>query len=92
MRVKKSFRTTKLILLALLIYAIVTVVALQPKITALEAEEAELQSENEAAEQQNLELQEKIDQLGTDEAVKEIARDQLHLVDDNEYIYIDGSK
>ena len=92
MRLRKSSLITKLIILAVMAYAIVTIVALQPKINALKDESAALSDEVSALQQSNLELEEDIAALGTDEAVMEIARERLHLVADGEIVYIDSSK
>lgn len=92
MRLRKSSLITKLIILALAAYAIVTIVTLQPKIRALKDESAVLADEVSALQQSNLELEEDIASLGTDESVIEIARERLHLVSDGETVYIDSSK
>lgn len=92
MRLRKSSRISKLILLAVVIYAIVTLVALQPKIDALREESARLAEEVSALEQSNLELENDIAALGTDASVLEIAKDRLNLVADGEIVYIDSSK
>lgn len=92
MRLCRSSLITKLVILAVMIYAIVTIVTLQPKINALKSEEEALSEEVSALQQSNLELQEDIDQLGTDASVIKIARERLNLVNDGETIYIDSSK
>lgn len=92
MRLCKSSLITKLVILAVMLYAIVTIVTLQPKISALKEDRAALDADVAALQQANLELQEDIDALGTDEAVIEIARERLNLVSDGEVIYIDSSK
>ncbi len=92
MRLCKSSLITKLVILAVMVYAIVTIVTLQPKISALKEDRAALDADVASLQQANLELQEDIDALGTDEAVIEIARERLNLVSDGEVIYIDSSK
>ena len=92
MRLCRSSLITKLVILAVMIYAIVTIVTLQPKINALKSEEEVLSEEVSTLQQSNLELQEDIDQLGTDASVIKIARERLNLVNDGETIYIDSSK
>ncbi|MDD6643769.1 MAG: septum formation initiator family protein [Firmicutes bacterium] len=92
MRLCKSSLITKLVILTVMIYAIVTIVTLQPKINALKAEKEVLSEEVAALQQSNLELQEDIAQLGTDVSVLKIARERLNLVSDGEVIYIDSSK
>lgn len=92
MRLRKSSLITKLIILALMIYAVATVVTLQPQINELKAERDALEAQVAAAEQTNLELQEDIDSLGSDEAVMDIARERLNLVEDGEIVFIDSGK
>ena len=92
MRLCKSSLITKLVILTVMIYAIVTIVTLQPKINALKAEKEALSEEVSVLQQSNLELQEDIAQLGTDVSVLKIARERLNLVSDGEVIYIDSSK
>lgn len=92
MRLCRSSLITKLVILAVMIYAIVTIVTLQPKINALKSEKEALSEEVSTLQQSNLELQEDIDQLGTDASVIKIARERLNLVNDGETIYIDSSK
>lgn len=92
MRLRKSSLITKLIILAVMIYAVVTVVTLQPQINALKTERDALEAQVAAAEQENLELQEDIDSLGSDEAVMDIARERLNLVEDGEIVFIDSGK
>lgn len=92
MRLCRSSLITKLVILAVMLYAIVTIVALQPKINALKSEKEALGEEVSALQQSNLALQEDIDQLGTDDSVIKIARERLNLVSDGEIIYINSSK
>lgn len=90
MRLRKSSLITKLLILTIVIYAIVTIVALQPQISALKDERQQLAAEVADAEQENLELQEDIAAMGTDEAIIEIAREELNLVEDGELVFIDS--
>ena len=92
MRLCKSSLITKLVILAVMAYAIVTIVTLQPKIDALQAEKTVLANEVAAIRQDNFELEEDIAALGTDDSTREIARERLNMVSDNEIIYIDTSK
>ena len=78
MRLRKSSLITKLLILAVMIYAIVTVVTLQPQISD--------------SRQQAAALQQDIANVGTDEAVMKIARERLNLVEDGEMIFIDSDK
>ncbi len=90
MRLRKSSLITKLLILAIVVYAIVTIVALQPQISELKNEREQLAAEVADAEQKNLELQEDIAAIDTDEAIIEIAREELNLVEDGELVFIDS--
>ena len=92
MRLCKSSLITKFIILAVMIYAIVTIVSLQPKIDRLEEQKAALYGEIARMQQENLELQEDIDALGSDEATIDLAKERLNMVEADEIIYIDTSK
>lgn len=91
MRLRKSSLITKLIILAVMVYAIVTVVTLQTKINQMKATREELARQVAAAEQDNLKLENEIANLNTDEAIKAIARERLNLVEDGEMIFVDSS-
>lgn len=89
---RKSSLITKLIILAVVIYAIVTIVALQPKIDSFRSESNDLSAEVLGLQESNLALQNKIDTMNTDEGIMKTARERLNLVADGELIYIDKSK
>ena len=57
MRLRKSSLITKLVILALMVYAVATIMTLQPQINALNAEREKLSAEVADVEQKNLELQ-----------------------------------
>ena len=90
MRLRKSSLITKLLILGLMVYAFATIMILQPQISAQAAERDRLSDEVADAQQANLELEEKIDTMDTDEAIKEIARERLNLVEDGEMVFIDS--
>lgn len=90
MRLRKSSLITKLVILALMVYAVATIMTLQPQINALNAEREKLSAKVADVEQENLELQEDIAAMDTDEAVIEIARERLNLVEDGEMVFIDS--
>ena len=89
---RKSSLITKLIILAVVIYAVVTIVALQPKIDTLKAESDTLNQEVLALQESNQSLQHDIDTMNTEEGIMKIARERLNLVTDGEWIFIDKSK
>ena len=90
MRLRKSSLITKLVILAAMVYAVATIMTLQPQINALNAEREKLSAEVADVEQENLELQEDIAAMDTDEAVIEIARERLNLEEDCEMVFIDS--
>ncbi|MBE6984617.1 MAG: septum formation initiator family protein [Ruminococcaceae bacterium] len=92
MRLCKSSLITKFIILAVMVYAIMTIVTLQPKVDQLHEEKTALEAEIAQMQQENLALQEDINALGTDESAIEIARERLNMVSDGEIIYVDTSK
>lgn len=92
MRVGKSSLITKLIILAVMVFAVVTLVSLRPKIQDEKLQRAQKEADVAALQQENLELQEDIDSLGSDASTREIARDRLNMVADGEIIYIDTCK
>ena len=90
MRLRKSSLITKLLILALMIYAAATIMTLQPQISELNAKKDALSAQVADAQQANLELQEDIAAMDNDEAVIEIARERLNLVEDGEMVFIDS--
>lgn len=92
MRLLRTSVVTKLIIVAVIVYAAVTIVSLQPKIEALVQERNELAAQVDAAVGANDALRQDIDALGSDESVRQIARERLHLVEDGELIYVDSTK
>lgn len=76
----------------MVIYAAVTIVALQPKIDTLKAESDTLNQEVLALQESNQSLQHDIDTMNTEEGIMKIARERLNLVTDGEWIFIDKSK
>ncbi|MGM9598957.1 MAG: septum formation initiator family protein [Faecousia sp.] len=89
---RKSSLITKLIILAVVIYAVVTIVALQPKIDTLKSESNSLNDEVLALQEANRSLLNDIEAMDTDEGIMKIARERLNLVADGEWIFIDKSK
>jgi len=92
LRLCKSSLIIKLLILAVMIFAIVTIVAMHPKMEKLEAEKAALQKEVNEMQQDNLALADRIDALGTDDSTRQIAREQLNMVEDGQIVYVDTSK
>lgn len=89
---RRSSLITKLIILAVMLFAVVTIVTLQPKISALKAEGAALSAEIDGLRQSNRIAQAKLDNLGSDESVIAIAREKLNFVFEDEIVFVDRSR
>lgn len=89
MRFKRSSLVMKIVLLALVVYATVTLVSLQGQVTEKNAEAAELQSSIEVEKQENLRLQQAIENLNTEEGIQDAAREKLGWVSKGEIIFYD---
>ena len=89
MRFKRSSLVMKIVLLAMVVYATVTLVSLQSQVTQKNAEAAELQSSIDVEKQENLRLQQAIENLNTDEGVQEVAREKLGWVSKGEIVFYD---
>lgn len=85
----RSSLVTKILVLALAAYAVVTLVSLQSQLQEKTAEETALAGEVTAMEQENQRLQQAIENLDTDEGVEAVARQKLGLVKKNETIFYD---
>lgn len=89
MRFKRSSLLTKILILVMVVYAAVTLVSLQSQVTVRQTEAQQLESEIEAARQENLRLEQAIANLDTDEGVEAVARQKLGLVSKGETVYYD---
>ncbi len=92
MQGRKPSRMTRYILLALVLIAVLGITALQNQLGKDRAKNQLLTGEVAELEQQNLELEARIADLGTDEAVVQLARERLHWVYDQEIVYIDAGE
>ncbi len=90
MQLKKTSLLTKLLILALAVYAVVTLVNLQGKITEKRLEEARLQQQVAYAEQERMALEQSIAELGTDKSTIKIARERLGMVEEGEIVFFDS--
>lgn len=90
MKFKKTRLLTKLLLLAVAVYAVVTLVSLRTQILQKQKEAAALEQQVAAAQQEQLELQEDIDKIGTKEGVIKVARERLGMVEDGEIVFYDS--
>ena len=89
MRFRRSSLVTKILILALVAYAAVTLVTLQSQLQEKNAEADILSSQVTALEQENQRLEQAIAELDTDEGVEAVARQKLGLVKKNETVFYD---
>ena len=90
MRLKKSSVWTKLLLLVVAIYAIVTLVNLQDRVNAANAEVAALEQQVLYAEQDKALMEEALQELGSDKSIMTIARARLGMVESGEIVFYDA--
>lgn len=90
MRLKKTSIWTKLLILIVVIYAIVTLVDLQDRVTAANAEVAALEEQVLYAEQEYALVEEELAELGSDQSVMKIARSRLGMVEAGEIVFLDA--
>ena len=87
MRLRKSSMLTRLIILALAVYAIVTLLGLQTQISQQNEANDVLREQITATAQENQRLQQAIERVGSREGVEEVARNKLGLVTEGEMIF-----
>lgn len=91
MKLKKANLITKLLIVALALYAIVSIVTINGRVTKAEEDKAELQRQVDEMTQENAELQYQLDHSEDEETIEEIARNKLGLVLPGEKIFYDIS-
>ena len=79
----------KIIILALLVFATVTLVSLRPQIEAKKQEAAMLEEQIQQTRQENARIEDADQALDTDEGVEAVAREKLGMVSENEIIFQD---
>lgn len=89
MRLKKSSLVTKLIVLAFAVYATVTLLSLQSKITSAESQQQSLEEQVAAVSAENQRLQEAVGGYNEESDAEQIAREKLGLVSKGEMIFYD---
>ena len=89
MKLKRASIFTKIVLLAVIVYAVVMLVDTRARVAEAEADRAALQAQVDAVRQENAELKYDIDHAGDPEVLAEIARSKLGLVKPGEKIYYD---
>ena len=92
MRIKRTSLLTKIVVVAIILYAGVTLVSLKVQVSAARQQREELRSQVSSITQTNTELQYAIDHSTDTETIEDIARDKLGLVKPGEKIFYDVSK
>ncbi len=92
MKLKRSSIIMKIVILALIVYATISLVTTKGRIAEAEADRVLLQAKVDAALQQNAELQFDLDHAEDPETIAEIARTKLGLVKPGEKIFYDVSQ
>ena len=90
MKFKKTSAITKLVIAALIIYAIVSIVSVKSKTADALKETATLQKQVTQLAEANAELQYGIDHSDDDKTIEDIAREKLGLVKPGEIIFYDA--
>ena len=91
MKFKKAGIITKIVIAALLVYAVVSLVTVRSKTAALNAQTQQLQQQVTDMTQSNAEREYKIEHSEDADTIEEIARDKLGLVKPGEKIFYDMS-
>lgn len=91
MKFKKAGIITKLVIAALLVYAVVSLASVRSKTAALDVQAAQLQQQVTNMTQSNAELEYKIKHSEDPDTLEEIAREKLGLVKPGEKIFYDTS-
>lgn len=79
---------TKVALLGVIVLSTAALITIHTAIERSEAREEAMRSEAAALEQQNRELEQKIDALGSKDSILDIAEEELGLVDPDTVVYV----
>jgi cell division protein DivIC len=90
-KLRRASIFTKIVIVALLLYAGVTLVQLNQRIGQAKTEQAALQQEVDDYVRENAELSYKIEHSEDEDIIEDIARNELGLVEPGEKIFIDVS-
>ena len=90
MKLKRASLFTKIVILALIVYAAVAIVHTRSSVAAAEADRAALQARVDAMLRENAELEYDIEHANDPEVIAEIARRKLGLVMPGEKIFYDA--
>ena len=86
LRLRSSPRSTKIMLIVAIVFAMTALIALRMAITDLNNRTEALRDKAAALEQENKDLQENIGILGSVQSIIQIAKDELGFVDPNTII------
>ncbi len=89
MKLQRSSIFMKIVILALLVYAAITLVGAKNRIATAKEDQALLQAQVDAALQENAELEYDVAHAGDPETIESIARTKLGLVMPGEKIFYD---
>jgi len=92
MKFKRSSIVTKIVILAIIVYAGISLVSLKVQVSNAREKRDALQGQVDTVLQNNTELQYQIDHSTDSETIEDIARDKLGLVKPGEKIFYDISK
>lgn len=90
MRLKKTSFWTKLLLVIVAVYAVVTLVNLQDRVAEANAQVAALEEQVLYAEQENALMEQELSELGSEKSIKKIARTRLGMVEAGEIVFYDA--
>lgn len=91
MKFKRSGIVIKIVILALILYAAISLVTTKGKISQALTDQQQLQKQLDEVLQENAGLKYDIEHAGDDETIEEIARSKLGLVKPGEKIFFDVS-
>lgn len=90
MRFRKTSFLTKVLLIVVAAYAIITLVNLQDRISAANAQIDTLEAQVLYAEQEYALVEQELSELGSDKSVMKIARTRLGMVEAGEIVFYDA--
>jgi len=89
MKAKRAGKLTKLIILGLIVYSLVTIINLQGRLQEAKENQMQLQEEIEEVAQENAAMEYDLDHADDTEIIEDIARDELGLAKPGEIIFYD---
>ena len=92
MKFRKSSLLSKVIILALIAYATITLISLRSQIADMQASTEDLKEEVTSLSEENLQLTDQIAQINTIAGVEEAARNKLGLIAEGEIVFYDIGK